>query len=272
MKALILAAGRGSRMGLLTEAVPKCLVPLGGRPLLEWQMSALRSAGIDTIGVVRGYNAHTLEGRGLVAFDNPRWADTNMVASLVCAASWLCEEPVIVSYADIFYPESAVAALLAAPGDIAITYDPDWLALWSQRFADPLSDAETFQLEESRVVDIGRRTTARDEIQGQYMGLLKFTPRGWAAIDAYLASLDPERLAHLDMTSLLSGLIQAGQRIEGVPVSGPWGEVDNAKDLGLYERLIAEGRLAMPRCSTGSPRAAGQDGVPRPADGWVTVP
>jgi len=243
MRALILAAGRGSRMGPLTDAVPKCLVPLGGRPLLEWQMTALRTAGIDTIGVVRGYSAQALDGRGLVAFDNPRWADTNMVASLVCAATWLREQPAIVSYADIFYPTSAVAALVAAPGDIAITYDPDWLALWSQRFADPMSDAETFGLSGSRVVDIGRRTTSVDEICGQYMGLLKFTPVGWATVEAHLATLGPSRRDTLDMTSLLAGLIQAGHWVEGVPVPGPWGEIDNAEDVALYERWIADGRM-----------------------------
>ena len=245
MRALILAAGRGARMGPLTEAVPKCLVPLGGRPLLEWQMTALRAAGIGAIGVVRGYRAQALEGRGLVAFDNPRWADTNMVASLACAATWLREQPAIVSYADIFYSTSAIAALAAAPGDIAVTYDPDWLALWSQRFADPLSDAETFGLSGSRVVDIGRRPTSVDDIRGQYMGLLKFTPAGWAAVETHLAGLTPSEVDALDMTSLLAGLIRAGHHVEAVPVPGPWGEVDSAEDLALYERLMDEGRLSL---------------------------
>jgi choline kinase len=136
---------------------------------------------------------------------------------------------------------------MAAPGDMAVTYDTDWLALWSQRFADPLSDAETFRLEGSRVIDVGRRATTLDDVHGQYMGLLKFTPKGWAAVETYLERLAPELRDRLDMTSLLSGLIQAGQRVDGVKVSGPWGEVDNADDLVLYERLIAQGRLQMPR-------------------------
>src|SRR5438045_673554 len=86
MRAVILAAGRGSRMGPLTDATPKCLLPLGGRPLLEWQVAALRGAGIDTVGIVRGYNAHLFDGRALTTFENPRWAETNMVASLACAS------------------------------------------------------------------------------------------------------------------------------------------------------------------------------------------
>ena len=245
MRAVILAAGRGSRMGNLTEEAPKCLVPLAGRALLEWQMDALRRAGIREIGAVRGYKAHLLDGRGLVTFDNSRWADTNMVASLACAGEWLREAPTIVSYSDIFYPPAAVRALMNARGDIAITYDPDWLSLWSERFDDPLSDAETFRLDGTQVVEIGRRAAALADIRGQYMGLLKFTPGGWRAVQGYVKSLPAERRDRLDMTSLLSGLIGRGERIQAVRVSGPWGEVDNAADLALYERMIGDGRLML---------------------------
>jgi len=246
MRAVILAAGRGARMGHLTRDVPKCLVPVAGRALLEWQITALRRAGIGSIGVVRGYLAHLIDGRDLELFDNARWAETNMVTSLACAANWLHEGPVVVSYADIFYPSTAVTALVEARADIAIAYDVDWRSLWEQRFADPLSDAETFRLDGTRVVDIGRRADAIDEIHGQYMGLLKFTPAGWRAVEAYLATRSREERDRLDMTGLLSALIRAGQWIEGVRVAGEWGELDSGDDLGLYERLIAQGRLALP--------------------------
>jgi L-glutamine-phosphate cytidylyltransferase len=239
MKAIILAAGRGSRMGPLTEDAPKCLVPLAGRPLLAWQVDALQGAGISQIGVVCGYRADLLADRGLTTFFNPRWADTNMVMTLTHAAEWLRQGPVVVSYSDIFYPTAAVTALMAAKGEIALTYDPDWLTLWSQRFSDPLSDAETFRMEGPRVIEIGRRTTSLDDIRGQYMGLLKFEVSGWAAVEAYLKSLSSERRDRLDMTSLLAGLINSGQVIEGVAVEGQWGEVDSAEDLALCERMMA---------------------------------
>ena len=64
MRAIILAAGRGSRMGSLTDRVPKCLVSLAGRPLLEWQKAALRKAGIDTVALITERPGGTLEGRG----------------------------------------------------------------------------------------------------------------------------------------------------------------------------------------------------------------
>lgn len=86
MKGLILAAGRGLRMGSLTVDIPKCLVRLAGRPLLDWQSAALVGAGIDELGIVTGYRAETLRNRGLPHFHNPHWATTNMVASLVRAS------------------------------------------------------------------------------------------------------------------------------------------------------------------------------------------
>lgn len=107
MKAIILAAGRGSRMKSLTDERPKCMVELRGKTLLEWQLAALRDAGIREIAIVTGYKRELLAEQGLVEFHNPRWAQTNMVSSLACAEAWLQDEPSIVSYSDIFYSPAA---------------------------------------------------------------------------------------------------------------------------------------------------------------------
>jgi choline kinase len=238
MKAIILAAGRGSRMKGLTDDRPKCLVELAGRSLLDRQVTALRAAGCTEVAVVAGYRSDLLEGRGLGVFTNPRWAETNMVVSLTCAAAWLDAGPCLVSYGDIFYTASTARRLAGAAADIAISYDPDWHALWSARFADPLSDAETFRLApDGTVADIGRRPTSLDEVQGQYMGLLKFTPAGWAAVTGHLAAVGPQAAARLDMTSLLRALIDKGTPVGAVAADGPWGEVDSATDLAFYEGI-----------------------------------
>lgn len=102
MKAIILAAGRGSRMKGLTDDRPKCLVELEGKPLLDRQIQALGEAGCDEIAIVTGYRRDQLMNRGLVEFSNERWSETNMVSSLACAEDWLQSSPCIVSYSDIF--------------------------------------------------------------------------------------------------------------------------------------------------------------------------
>ena len=86
MKAIILAAGRGSRMRNIDEN-PKCLVLLRGKSLLDWQLEALRGAGIKQISIVTGYKRELLLDKGLKEFNNNRWMLTNMVRSLMCADS-----------------------------------------------------------------------------------------------------------------------------------------------------------------------------------------
>lgn len=234
-------------MGGLTEERPKCMVELGGRPLLEWQTAALGIAGVRDIAIVTGWRKELLENRVATTFHNPRWAETNMVMSLACAAPWLETSPCIVSYSDIFYPPSAVSTLEASGADIAMTYDPDWLSLWSRRFSDPLSDAETFRTDANgNVVEIGSRATSLDQIKGQYMGLLRFTPVGWKTVTAYLATLNPAARDKLDMTALLRGLISSGATIKAVANSEPWGEVDTQSDLAVYVGDFTRGRIQFP--------------------------
>ena len=64
MRGLILAAGRGSRMGPLGDDRPKCMVELNGRPLLDRQIAALRRGGVEEVGIVRGYRAEILNFPG----------------------------------------------------------------------------------------------------------------------------------------------------------------------------------------------------------------
>lgn len=243
-RALILAAGRGSRLKHLTEDRPKGLVELHGQPLIAWQLHALRAAGISQIALVGGYRAEALERFRLPTFLNARWSETNMVRSLIAADHWLSAAPTVISYSDIFYDAATVTHLAADPADLAISYDRDWLQLWSQRFADPLSDAETFAADERGIVrDIGRKPSSLDEVRGQYMGLLKFTPAGWSQIRAKLQSLDPARCDKLDMTSMLRLMITDGAEIKAVPRVGPWGEIDSETDLSLYDGQTGGAKL-----------------------------
>jgi choline kinase len=236
MKAIILAAGRGSRMKDLTEEQPKCLVELRGKSLLDWQLDSLRSAGIDEIAIVTGYQREKLANRKLVEFHNARWAETNMVSSLTCAQTWLQAEPCIVSYSDIFYSPVAVQSLMACSASLAVTYDANWLQLWTQRFGDPLLDAETFRVTFDKYLkEIGNKPKSVDEVQGQYMGLLRFTPEGWAEVLRIRLGLTSEQCDKMHMTGTLQKVIDAGRvAITAVPYTGEWGEVDSVSDLESY--------------------------------------
>jgi choline kinase len=237
MKAIILAAGRGSRMKDLTDERPKCLVELRGKPLLDWQLEALHKAGISEIAIVTGYRRELLTNRGLTEFHNPRWAETNMVSSLACAQEWLASEPCIVSYSDIFYEASAAVSLKESTASFAVTYDPHWLKLWEKRFGDPLLDAETFRLKtDGTLLEIGNKPQSVEEVQGQYMGLLRLTPEAWAEVMRIRAGLTKSECDKIHMTGTLQKVINAGQvPIHALQYEGDWGEIDSSDDLRLYE-------------------------------------
>jgi len=237
MKAIILAAGRGSRMKDLTDQKPKCLVELRGKTLLEWQLQALQKAGVSEIAIVTGYKRELLASYGLVEFHNPRWAETNMVSSLTSADEWLKNEPCIVSYSDIFYEASAVKSLMDVNHRLAVTYDPSWLKLWQKRFDDPLVGAETFKLNsDNTLAEIGEKPKSVEEVQGQYMGLLRFTPEGWAEVIRIRDGLTQTERDRMHMTGTLQMVIKAGRvAVHAVSYELPWGEIDSADDLEIYQ-------------------------------------
>lgn len=237
MKAIILAAGRGSRMKNLTDERPKCLVKLREKSLLEWQLKALRDAGINEIAIVTGYKRELLADCGLVEFHNQRWAETNMVSSLACAKEWLLAEPCIVSYSDIFYEASAVESLMSSVANLAVTYDPNWLKLWEKRFGDPLLDAETFRLNSDKTLaEIGNKPKSVQEVKGQYMGLLRFTPEGWGEVMRIRANLTSNECDQMHMTATLQRVIEGAHiAIGAIPYELAWGEVDSAEDLMAYQ-------------------------------------
>jgi L-glutamine-phosphate cytidylyltransferase len=250
MRAVILAAGRGSRLGHLGAGRPKCLVELGGRPLLERQAAALRRGGVEEIAVVRGYRAESIDLRGATYFTNERWAETNMVMSLATAAPWLNAGATIVSYGDIFYRGELVRELASKEGQLVVPYDRGWRRLWTRRFADPLADAETFRIDGGgRLLEIGRKTAHIEEIEGQYMGLLKFTPPTWHAVEGLLAEIDPAIRDRLDMTGLLVRLLARGVEIDTLATDGQWGEIDSPEDAALYEKMVRAGELVLEEVS-----------------------
>jgi choline kinase len=236
MRAVILAAGRGSRMKNLTDDRPKCLVELKGKALLDWQLESLRASGIREIAVITGYKSELLANRGLIEFHNARWAETNMVSSLACADDWLMAGPCIVSYSDIFYDPNAVELLKLCEASLAITYDPNWLKLWTERFGNALLDAETFRLApDHSLIEIGNKPISTHEIDGQYMGLLRFTPTGWSEIKRVRSGLSSEDCDKMHMTGTLQKVINSGKvQITAIPYYGKWGEIDSEKDLSLY--------------------------------------
>jgi choline kinase len=160
-----------------------------------------------------------------------------MVSSLACAEAWLVADTCIVSYSDIFYDSSAVRLLMNCAAPLAVTYDSNWLASWQERFGDPLMDAETFRLKpDDTLSEIGNKPGSLEEIDGQYMGLLRFTPESWREISRVRGELTDLQRDKMHMTGTLQKVIEAGRMpVSAVRYDRPWGEIDSPEDLTCYE-------------------------------------
>ena len=257
MKAIILAAGEGTRLRPLTSNIPKCQVTIEGRTLLDWQVKTLNECGIDDVVVVKGYLAEKITHKGLKYYENRNWSTTNMVATLWCAQPELHGE-VIVSYGDIVYNRRVLQALLESSRDIAITIDLDWEAYWGMRCVDPLEDAESLTMtEDYQILNVGSKAEKVEDIQAQYMGLLKFSGKG---IETVKKSYREAKTRHsqgmpvwgsekrpfekLYMTDMLQGLIDQGEPVYGVPVKRGWFEIDNNMDYEIAKKHFKHQILA----------------------------
>jgi len=237
MKAIILAAGRGSRLGAFTNEKPKCMVEFKGKTLLQHQVNALRSAGIEGIAVVSGYKKEKLSHSYISKFfDNKFWFKTNMVYSLFMADEWLIRYDCLISYSDIFYISKTIEPLIKSTDEFSILYNKNFLKAWQLRFENPLDDLESFKIDrEKNLSNIGEKVENLNEIQGQYMGLLKITPQSWKKIKKILKDCN---IKEMDMTTMLNLLISEGVKIKGIPSVSPWAEIDSPSDLDVYEKLL----------------------------------
>lgn len=251
LRALILAAGRGSRLRGYTRDCPKCLMNLGGMRLIERQLGTLRTAGIEDIVLVTGYRADMLALGGTRQVNNPDWKTTNMVESLFAAEHEFTDD-IIVAYGDIVYEPAVLDAVLRSEAEISVAVDRQWRAYWEHRFEDPLSDAESLCLDGAgRITDIGGPIANIEDIQGQYLGLMRFRAGGIDALKACRTGLGSitrpwmknRPIEQAYMTDLLMELILNGHAVHAVQVDGGWLEIDTPEDLEQAAAMIEDGSI-----------------------------
>ena len=258
-KAIIVAAGRGRRLGENTDDIPKCMVKVGGRPILHWQLRALAASGIDDIVIVRGYLGQRIDpGKHAVRFvDNPQWEQNNILASLMYAASEF-GDGFYFSYCDIVYAPSAVAQLVAAAvlsPAASLVIDRRWAETYEGRDLHPIAEAELAAVEaaggQDHVLRVGKQAVATQQAAGEFIGLAHFSATGaealheiWKAalagpgLDAPFGRAKTLRQAYL--TDALNAMAHAGLRLAPVFIDGKWREIDTQQDLAAAGRAVTD--------------------------------
>lgn len=248
MKAIILSAGEGTRLRPLTNDVPKCMVKLFGKSLLEWQLNVFHKCDVNDISVVTGYKSEKISYSNVKYFHNPNYAITNMVETLFCARDILNDD-VIVSYGDIIFEQNVLERLLNSKHDISIVVDQNWKKYWQKRFHNILDDVESLRLKNNIICDLGNKVQNLDEVQGQYIGLMKFSRKIIGELIHFydtaknksaegknpLNSNIPFEKSY--MTDFIRGLIHKGYEVNAIFIQNGWLELDSINDYNVYSEM-----------------------------------
>ena len=254
MKAIIIAAGMGQRLRPYTSDRPKCMVEIKGRSLIERQVEAYRTAGIDEIIVIRGYRGKQIQLPGLTYVDNPDYRNNNILESLFCARDYLYGD-VMISYGDITFHPDLIKGLLPVQAPLSLVVDLDWAAVYEGRDDHPVDQAELCEVMSMpadglintsmihRIVAVGKQVTA-DRARGEFIGLCKIAAPALARLcalyeHARLSGLDEPYMngRTLRKAYLCDLFCDAIRREEFIHPfffkGGMWREIDTVQD---YER------------------------------------
>ena len=240
MRAVILSAGQGSRLLPLTEGRPKCLLPLGPRTLIEWQVWALTQGGVDDIAVVVGYHAQDvvdllkkLEGPKLKirTIFNPFYKLADNLASCWLARQEMNQDFVILNGDTVIEPDCFKRLIASPTAPITVTID--------KKDGYDADDMKV-QLKGTRLLDIGKTLTP-EHTNGESIGMLLFRAAGPKLFTDTLEAImrTPEGLKWWYLRAI--GQIAQKHKVETCSIEGlRWGEVDFPADLERVSALVAD--------------------------------
>lgn len=253
-KILILAAGKGERLLPLTKYLPKSMVSIFGKPILDHQLNIIKKIGITKIIIVNGYCKEKINYKNVKFFTNEKYDLTNMVETLFCAKSEM-KDSFIVSYGDIIYEQKILQSLVDEPADISVVVDKNWKKLWNIRSDDPINDAESLEIKNNQIMSIGQKINSISEPCGQYIGLMKFQGKGIEYLKSTYQKLKLKSLKNngfykknkkfdnMYMTDLLQEIINSGFTVKPLIINSGWLEIDTISDHKKYSELYSKNQI-----------------------------
>ncbi len=240
MRAIVIAAGQGTRLRPYTEDRPKCMVEVGGKPILHHQLEAFAANGIEDVVVIGGYKRNGIVAPGATLVTNAEFMTNNILMSLFCAEEELVGD-VLVSYGDIVYSPAVVERLLSAPNSASLVVDVDWAQIYEGRTDHPLDQAELAEVTSGGIVTRVGKSVGAEKAFGEFIGLARFrAPTVSLLWGLYLRALaqgddkpygDAPTFRKAYLTDLLNDAIGRGEHIGAIPIAGGWREIDTVQDL-----------------------------------------
>ena len=246
MNAIILAAGMGIRLLPNTENIPKGMVKLFDKSLIEMQIDIFKKCGIDDISVVTGYLAEKINFQSINYFKNENFSTTSGNESLYCAKQKLNDT--IICYADLIFDISIIKKMIDFNGDVGIAVESDWKSRYVGRTLHPISEADNVLFDESgKIIELRKNIQKPNSNIGEFLGVMRLSSKGSSLFLKRFSELkeshvgrfhDSPSLKQSILPDMIQELIDLGINVEPVMISEKWCEIDTEQDLDFARKKI----------------------------------
>jgi len=247
MKAIILAAGEGSRMGKLTQNIPKPLVTVNGKSIIERQLSILKQNEILDVIIITGPHNEKFNFKKIRYIHDENFREHDQLGSLMSAKKEI-DSDIIILFADIIFDDTILSKILESKSDISIAVDMDWEGVYTSRTDNSFDAADKVRFEQGNVSRIFKNMTEEDkkfEI-GEFIGLMKLSKNGskqlvncYEKIHTHEGKFhDAQSMEKAKLIDLLQELIENKIKIDAIPITGKWYEIDTEQDLEIAKKIV----------------------------------
>lgn len=237
MKAVILAAGQGTRIRSVHGERPKCLIEVDESTILDHQLDALSMAGIYDIAIVVGYEkeqiiAHVKTRRNgshqsIHFVENPAFALSNNIYSLWLALEWLRGESFVVLNADVIFDPEILQFAVPPSASISMIVDPLWR-----------DETMKVIISGSRVTQMSKKIS-RDQFSGTYIGITVFSQSIYNSFASKMSGLISAGRVDVFFNVAVQELVDEGIYVGYTGTDGlPWAEIDDPLDLSFARHSV----------------------------------
>ena len=248
MKAIILAAGMGSRLKPLTDDKPKCMVKLLNETLIERQIKIFHNCNINDITIVTGYRGELINIPDVNYVKNKNYEKTNINESLFCALK-PSNDPTLVTYSDIVFEQKIIEQMLEVTDGIRLAVSLNWKKSYQNRRLHPLSEAENVLMENERILQIRKNISEFSQNQqiGEFLGIMMLSSDHVKILLEKYSYLKKNHkgtfhnapsLSNAYITDMLQELIDSDINVDPIFIQGIWHEIDTPEDLKNAEKQI----------------------------------
>ncbi len=238
MKAIILAAGRGSRIPQITKNKPKCLIKINKETILERQISFLHQLKIKDIIIIKGFKKDKILIKKIKYIENKNYKKNEQLESLFYAKSEFTDD-IIVLFGDIIYDFSIIKKIYQKKKLITLAVDKNWKAKYKFRFDHPVDQADKVRInKKNNIVRIGKKLKI-DEANGEFLGIFKVSKTGCKIIlKNYKKYKKKYDTANKQIHDFIKFLINEGIHISSLSVKGKYMEIDTFNDYKLAKKNV----------------------------------